>query len=83
LGDSFSFQFAEAFAASGDPLVQGPGFASGTATFTFQLFEADGRTPVALYAAPEPGTSGLLLVSFVGVGILAVRRRRVRARLAS
>lgn len=78
LGDNFSFKFSEAFLATGDPFVQGPGFASGTANFTFQLFEADGTTPVALYAAPEPGTLGLLIISFVGFGIVALRGRRVR-----
>jgi hypothetical protein len=79
LGNRFSFNFSEIFTASGDPFVQGPGFASGTASFGFQFFEADGTTPVALYAAPEPGTLGLLLISFVGLGIVVIRAHRVRA----
>jgi hypothetical protein len=68
LGNSFGFQFMEMFQAFGDPFSEGPGFASGTAFFTFQFFEADGRTPVAIYAAPEPGTLELLFASFVGLG---------------
>jgi len=75
LGNSFSLQFADTLMAYGDPLVQGPGFASNTVFLNFQLFEADGRTPVALYAAPEPGTFGLLLTSVVGLGIVVVRTR--------
>lgn len=83
LGNSFSFQLADTFKAFGDPFVQGPGFASGTANFTFRLFEADGTTPVALYAAPEPGTLGFMLISFVGLGIVVIRARRARAGQAS
>ncbi len=79
LGNSFAFQFAESFAAYGDPLVEGPGSAGGTAAFTFQLFEADGTTPVVLYAAPEPGTLGLLLLPFFGFGIAALRRNGARS----
>jgi len=79
LGDTFSFNFSETFTASGDPFVQGPGFASGTASFGFLLFEAEGTTPVALYAAPEPGTLGLLLISFIGLGIVVICARSMRA----
>ena len=76
LGNSFKFQFSESFTAFGDPYVEGPGFASGTAFFNFQLFEADGRTPVTIYAAPEPGTLGLLLACLGGWGAAHFVRRR-------
>lgn len=78
LGTSFALQFSELLTSNGDPFVEGPGFASGTASFRFQLFEADGTTPVTVYAAPEPGTLGLLLLSSLGFGLAVFRANRVR-----
>ncbi len=77
LGNPFAFSFSESFSAYGDPYVEGPGNASGRVVFNFQLFEADGKTPVAIYAAPEPGTFGLLLTCLGGLGAMyyGVRRR--------
>jgi hypothetical protein len=85
LGNSFGFQLSESFTAYGDPFVEGPGFASGTAFLNFQLFEADGRTPVAIYAAPEPGTLGLLLICLGGFGAAyhICRRRALPAAITS
>ena len=68
LGNAFGFQFSQDFTAFGDPISEGEGFASATTSFRFQLFEADGTTPVALYSAPEPGTLGLLLICLGGGG---------------
>ena len=68
LGNSFAFQFSQDFTAFGDPFSEGEGFARATTSFSFQVFEADGTTPVALYAAPEPGTLGLFLTCLFGCG---------------
>ena len=63
LGDTFTFNFSEAFQAFGDPYVEGSGFARGSAGLNLQLFEADGKTPVAISAAPEPSSFSLLLLA--------------------
>lgn len=75
LGNTFTFSFSEAFQAAGDPYVEGPGFASGSAGLNFQLFEADGKTPVAVSAAPEPGTLGLLLTCLGGIAATCGARK--------
>ncbi len=78
LGNTFGFDLTEAFKAVGDPSSEGTGFAKGGLTFNLQLFEADGKTPVAISAAPEPGTLGLLLAPLGGIGVRWVLRRNRR-----
>ena len=80
LGNTFAISFNEAFAAYGDPLVEGTGFANGAVNLNFQLFEADGKTPVTIFAAPEPDTFGLLLISFAGLCAAVLLPRSSAAR---
>ncbi len=70
LGGPFMLSLAETFSASGG-YVDGPGFASGTTGFDFQLFEADGTTPVTLVATPEPGQAGLFVAGAMALGAWA------------
>jgi hypothetical protein len=84
LGNTFNFNLSENFFAGAD-FTDGPGFASGRIGLTVQLFEANGKTPVNIYVAPEPGTLALLLVSFGGLGatcgirsVITVFRRQTR-----
>ena len=77
LGNTFTFSFSENFQAIGDPYSEGTGFASGAAGITFQLFEADGRTPIAFSnAAPEPSSFSLLLLAAPAAWLYWRRQRR-------
>jgi hypothetical protein len=47
-------------------------FASGTSDITFQLFEADGKTPVKFFAVPEPSTYSTLLLGLSAMPVLLI-----------
>ena len=76
LGTTFAFRFSEAFQATGT-FIDGTGFANGAVSFNFQLLEADGRTPVAFSAVPEP--SAFSLLALAGPLAWLYRRRASRA----
>ena len=77
-GDSFPFQFPKPSWPPGIDCA-GSGFRQWHGKFHLPAFEADGTTPVAfLRGARGRATFGLLLDSFVALGMLMVRTRRVR-----
>ncbi len=79
LGTPFTLNLTETFSAAGS-FNDGTGFAQGTAGFNFQLFEANGTTPVTLVATPEPGQAGLFAIG--GITMAALVRYRGRRRMA-
>ncbi len=72
LGQAFNFSYSGSAAADPpNPLNAGYGYAN--LQFQFRLFEADGVTPVAVEAVPEPGTFTLFGAA---LGVLIVIKRK-------
>ena len=69
LGTSFEVSADASASASGNFAFDNFAADSGSAALTFSLFEADGTTPVALFAVPEPRTSGLLWTALLSCAI--------------
>ena len=71
LGQAFNFSYSGTAAGFSDAIGDGEG--STNMQFQFRFFEADGVTPVAVEAAPEPGSLALLGVA---LGMLAVSKSK-------
>jgi len=76
LGTPFALNFSEIFAASA--VFEENSSLTGRTILDFKLFEADGKTPVAIYAAPEPSSFSLLLLA---VPVAWLYRRKQRRQL--
>jgi hypothetical protein len=73
LGTSFVLNFSEIFAASA--VFNENSSLSGRTVLDFKLFEADGKTPVAISATPEPSSFSLLLLASPAAWLYRRKRR--------
>ena len=76
LGEPFDFDFS---ISAGESLGSGTDhFGNGSASFSFQLFESDGTTPVQVLT-PEPSTFGILACGLMAVVVAVLKRACERA----
>jgi len=73
LGQTFVFEQTVSVDAPNGASI--PHYGIGTETFSFTLLEADGSTPVQLYAVPEPGSLTLAGCGLVAASLLLFRKK--------
>ena len=73
LGQTFNFSYSSVAGGSSTPFGSGDGYAN--LQFQFRFFEADGMTPVAVQAVPEPGSLALLAIA---LGLLRAGRKKLQ-----
>jgi hypothetical protein len=78
------FQLGSQFSASASVLaIASSNFGASQAVLDFSLFEADGTTPVAFFATPEPFPGGLQIVGLSLIGCALWKRRSASKRKSS